>query len=57
MGARQKLNGGYFLGSLAVACAIGYLTESALGLLVSLAVMLGINVNNGDIRLDGRRRR
>ncbi len=57
MGARQKLNSSYFLGSLAMACLIGYLTESTFVLLVSLAVFLGVSVNNRDIRWGGRRRR
>ncbi len=55
MSARQKLNSSYFMGSLVIACLIGYLTESTLALLVSFAVFLGMNINNGDIRWNGRR--
>jgi hypothetical protein len=55
MGARKKLNSAYFLGSLLVAGLAGLLTGSWLVLLVGLAVLVGINVNNGDIRLDKRR--
>jgi hypothetical protein len=55
MGARQKLNGSYFLGSLLLAGLAGGLTDSWLVLVIGLAVLVGINVNNGDIRLGKRR--
>ena len=52
MGARNKLNSAYFLGSLLMAGLAGLLTESWVVLMIGLAVLVGINVNNGDIRLD-----
>jgi hypothetical protein len=51
MGARQKLNGSYFLSSLVLASLVGGLTESWLILMLALLVLLGVSVNNGDIRL------
>ena len=57
MRARQKLNGSYFLGSLLVASLIGWLLQSLLILLVALVVLVGINFQNGDIRLGKRRDR
>jgi hypothetical protein len=57
MGARQKLNGSYFLGSLILAGLAGELTESWVVLVIGLVVLVGINVNNGDIRLDKRKGR
>jgi hypothetical protein len=57
MGARNKLNSAYFLGSLLMAGLAGCLTESWLVLIIGLAVLVGINVNNGDIRLDKRKGR
>ena len=55
MGARKKLNSAYFLGSLLMAGLAGLLTESWVVLMIGLAVLVGLNVNNGDIRLDKRR--
>jgi hypothetical protein len=55
MGARQKLNGGYFLRILLMAGAAACLTDSWVVLVIGLAVLLGISINNGDIRLDKRR--
>jgi hypothetical protein len=54
MGARNKLNSAYFVGSLALACLAGWLTGSWLAMIVALAVLVGANVNNGDIRLRKR---
>ena len=50
MGARQKLNSGYFLGSVLLAGLVGWLTGSWLVLFFALAVLVAINVNNGEIR-------
>jgi hypothetical protein len=36
---------------------VGWLTESWLVLMIGLAVLVGMNVNNGDIRLDKRKGR
>jgi hypothetical protein len=56
MGARQKLNSGYFLGSLLAAGLIGLLLQSWLVLVFALVVLVAINLNNGDIRFGKRRR-
>jgi hypothetical protein len=50
MGARQKLNSGYFLGSVLLAYLAGCLTESWVVLLVVLAILIAINLYNGEIR-------
>jgi hypothetical protein len=50
MGARQKLNSGYFLGSGLLAGIAGWLTGSWIVLLVALAILVAINLYNGDIR-------
>jgi hypothetical protein len=55
MNARNKLNSAYFMGSLILAGVVGWLTGSWLVMLVGLAVLVGVNVNNGQIR--GSRRR
>jgi hypothetical protein len=57
MGARKKLNSAHFLGSLLLAGLVGWLTASWLVLIIALVILLAINVNNGDIRLDKRRDR
>lgn len=54
MGARQKLNGCYFLGSMCLAGVAGWLTASWLVLVIALAVLVSINLHNGDIRLRQR---
>jgi hypothetical protein len=51
MGARQKLNGSYFLGSLVMAGVAGSVTESWVVLVIALVILVFLNVNNGDIRL------
>jgi len=50
MGARQKLNSGYFLGSVLVAYLAGWLTESWIVLLVALAILIATNLYIGEIR-------
>ena len=55
MGARQKLNSGYFLGSVLLAGLAGWLTGSWIVLFFALAVLVAVNVNSGDIRLGKRR--
>ena len=47
MGARQKLNGSYFLGSLLVAGLVGWLTQSWIVLVIALAILIGINQQRG----------
>jgi hypothetical protein len=55
MNARNKLNTAYFLGSLILASIVGWLTGSWLLMLIGLAVLVGVNVNNGQIRGSKRR--
>jgi hypothetical protein len=50
MGARQKLNSSYFLGSLLLAGVAGSVTESWVVLVIALLILVCIKVNNGDIR-------
>jgi hypothetical protein len=50
MGARQKLNGAYFNGSLVIAALVGLVTESWPVFLVALAVLLGFNLLLWEIR-------
>jgi hypothetical protein len=57
MNARNKLNTAYFLGSLFLASVVGWLTGSWLVMLIGLAVLVGINVDNGQIRGSKRRHR
>ena len=57
MGARQKLNGSYFLGSLLSAGAVGCLTGSWVILVISLVILVALNLHSGEIRLRKRRDR
>jgi hypothetical protein len=57
MNARNKLNTAYFLSSLMLASVIGWLTGSWLLMLIGLATLVGVNVNNGQIRGSKRRYR
>jgi len=50
MGARDKLNSAYTTGCLAVAGLFGWATESWMVFFIALVVLLGLAVNNGDIR-------
>lgn len=50
MGARQKLNASYFNGSLLLAALIGWLAQSWALFFVALAVLLGLNVYQDEIR-------
>jgi len=50
MGARDKLNSAYTAGCLTVAGLFGLATESWTMFFVALVVLLGLSVNNGDIR-------
>lgn len=50
MGARQKLNQSYFVGSLLVAALIGRIAESWLVFLGALAVLVGCNLYCKEIR-------
>jgi hypothetical protein len=57
MGARQKLNQAVMNGCLIVAGVVGALCRSWLVFGVATAVVIGLAVHGGDIRLRGRRRR
>jgi hypothetical protein len=57
MNARNKLNTAYFLGSLMLASVVGWLTGSWLIMLIGLAVLVGVNIHNGEIRGSKRRHR
>lgn len=50
MGARDKLNSAYTTGCLAMASLIGLACESWAMFFVALVVLIGVAVNNGDIR-------
>lgn len=54
MRTRQKLNAGYFNGSLILAGAIGWLTQSWLAFLLAVVVLLGLNLYRNEIRLRRR---
>ena len=56
MGARQKLNQGYFAGSLLLAAFIGGVTQSFLAFLLTLVVLLVLSLQSGDIRPSQRGR-
>ncbi len=57
MGARQKLNGSYFLGSLLTSGAVGCLMDSWVILVISLVILVVLNLHSGEIRLRKRRDR
>lgn len=57
MGARHKLNGSYFLGSLLTAAVVGWLMDSWVILVIGLIVLVGLNLKSGEIRLSKRRDR
>ncbi len=50
MRAREKLNGAYATGCLLVASLFGLATESWTVFVIALVMLLGLSVNNGDIR-------
>jgi hypothetical protein len=50
MGAREKLNKGYFVSSLLLAAVIGGLTQSFVVFVVALVILLVLSVHSGDIR-------
>jgi hypothetical protein len=55
VGAREKLNEAFAIGSLLVAAVAGYATGSFLVFLIATAVLIGANLYSGDIR-PGKRR-
>lgn len=57
MNARKKLNAGYFNGSVFVAALIGWLAQSWTVFFLALAILLVLNMYQGQIRpqrRDGR---
>jgi hypothetical protein len=56
MGARQKLNTAYGLGSLFVASLVGLVTQSWVVFVIALLVAIGCNFYLGEIRPKGPRR-
>ena len=50
MGAREKLNSAYTMGSLIVAGLLGWATGSWIIFIIAAAVLLGLGLNSGDIR-------
>jgi hypothetical protein len=50
VGARHKLNAGYFNGSLLLAAALGWLAESWSVFLLALGALLCLNLWQGEIR-------
>ncbi len=57
MGARTTLNGIYLTGALAVAAILGGATGSWVICAISLAVLVGVSLHVGRIRLGRRGRR
>jgi hypothetical protein len=50
MGARDKLNTAYALGSLLTAALVGWAIGSWFAFFITAALLLSVNVYNGDIR-------
>ena len=57
MGARHKLNQAYLNGSLLMAGAIGWATESFATFIVVLGALVILSLHSGDIRPNQRGRR
>lgn len=55
MGAREKLNTFYILGTIGVAGLLGLATGSWALAIVAGTVMVGLSLHKGDIRLRPRR--
>lgn len=55
MHTRQRLNRGYFQGSLLVAGVIGWLTQSWSVFALTMAILVVLNIAAGEIRLTRRR--
>jgi hypothetical protein len=56
MGARRKLNAGYTAWAVAGAVAAGLVLHSWWAFLVGLVVLIGLNLQAGNIRTSPRRR-
>jgi hypothetical protein len=55
MGARQKLNSAYALGSLVLAIVVGVAFQSFEVFILALVVLVACNLYLGEIRPNGRR--
>ncbi len=55
MGAREKLNEAFVTGSIVMAAIAGWMTGSWLVFIIAAAIMLAMNVHDGDIRPSRRR--
>ena len=55
MGAREKLNEAYVIGSLFLAAVAGSIAGSWLVFIITAAILLALNLHAGDIRPSGRR--
>jgi hypothetical protein len=55
MGARQKLNAGYFNGAVLLAAAVGWFGQSWVVFIVVLAALLVSSTLANDLRFRGRR--
>ena len=55
MGAREKLNEAYVIGSLFLAAVAGSIAGSWLVFIIAAAILLALNLHAGDIRPSGRR--
>ena len=56
MGARQRLNGIYILGSVIIAGVIGGVAESWTVFIVAACLLIAVMISGGDIRPTGRHR-
>ena len=55
MGAREKLNEAYVMGSLFLAAVAGAISGSWMVFIIAAAILLGLNLHAGDIRPRKRR--
>lgn len=54
-GTRERLNWGFFQGSLLLACLVGLVVDSLLAFGIALAVGIGMNIYFKEIRLRNNR--
>jgi H+/gluconate symporter-like permease len=55
VGAREKLNLIHILGAIGIAGALGFVTGSWTVAAITAVVIVGLSLDEGDIRLKGRR--
>lgn len=56
MSARRKLNQGYVQGSLVIAGVIGAACRSWIVFWIAAAILVGLSLQSGEVRLTARRR-